>query len=83
MLTNLTLKDLALVLIVVVIIGGFLFGSISSCDRYSECLETSIERPCIEGTVSYDSDDAECECHSQWGEIEWELGFGGGGCDLD
>lgn len=46
---------------------------------YQECLRTAWDKPCFEGTVEYDGE-GECECNSQYGEIEWNIHQG---CDWD
>ena len=57
------------------------FFVISLFQGGEDCMETIGNRPCISGTIEYDWDDGECECLTEFGELEWNTR--GGGCDMD
>ena len=70
------LLGLGVLILAAVIISWFVGGIVQNDIR---CVETADHRPCFEGTIESD-DDGECECMTQFGELEWQIG---GGCDLD
>lgn len=64
---------------IVVSIIGVIVGMTCEFTGPRDCLESVNKRPCIEGTVNYDGN-GECECLTQYGELEWQLYPG---CDMD
>lgn len=70
------LKIFGWIALAVVVVG---IGLWSVCQGHDHCIETVGGRPCIQNTIEYDWDDGECECQSEYGEIEWEIGRGCGG----
>lgn len=67
-----------IIVFVAVIIFGLMISA--NCEAEKRCYEDAEHRTCIPGTVSYDYDDAECECLTHHGELDWSVGMG---CELD
>lgn len=74
--------DDKLVLFFAVAVGLAIFAgvSFSACEGIEKCYETVGQRPCLPDTISYDFEDGECECLTQYGELEWNVSHG---CDFD